>query len=100
MMGDDPSASGDPRDRTFRQALTDALPRLEAAVAERLTYVISVWQQIEPRVRAFVADGDTLSEQDWQDQPEATHALYVKMKGLLAEYDAERAQQQDGEEGA
>jgi hypothetical protein len=47
-----------------------------------------MWQDVEPAIRDWVAEADTLTEQDWQALPSATRVLYEGFKRILAEYDA------------
>ena len=47
-----------------------------------------MWHDVEPAIRDWVAEGDTLTEQDWQEEPAAMRVLYEGLKRILAEYAA------------
>jgi hypothetical protein len=74
------------------ETLAAALWRLDTALTGALDQVDAAWGEIEPVVRAWVAEADTLTEQDWQDEPESTRALYDGLKRILAAYDASTGQ--------
>ena len=54
-----------------------------------------MWHDVEPAIREWVAEGDTLTEQDWHEVPEATRVLFEGLKRILAEYDARTGRQDD-----
>ena len=39
-----------------------------------------MWHDVEPAIREWVTEGDSLTEQDWQEVPEAARVLY---EGLI-----------------
>jgi len=80
----------DPRDFTYADALEAARPRL-AEMGAHMTaladQVLAAWQEIEPALRAWVANADTLTEQQWMDEPESTRAFFDYWRAWFAEHD-------------
>ena len=50
--------------------------------AGALTQVDAAWREVEPELRAWVAEADTLTEPDWQDESESTHELYDRLRRM------------------
>jgi hypothetical protein len=74
-----------PRDTPDTTPLSsDNQPVGEEATLEQL---LAAWQDIEPDLRALVAHGDVLTDQQWMDMPEAYRAQFEAMKDLLARFD-------------
>ena len=84
----------DPRDLTYTEALAAAQPRLatlRVAVGAAIDQALAFWRDVEPSVRAWVAEADRLTEQQWMDQAESTRAFYDKMRACLTAIDQARA---------
>lgn len=82
--------TNDPRDLTYAEALARAQPRLaelRVAVSAAIDQALAFWRDVEPSVRAWVAEADRLTEQQWMDQAESTRAFYDTMRACLTEID-------------
>lgn len=91
MTTDDPNV---PSDLTYADALAAAQPRI-AELGAHLTaladQVLAAWQEVEPAIRAWVAQADTLTEQQWMDEAIETLEFYEFWTRWFAEHD--RAQE-------
>ena len=83
MVDDDDDGS-----RGAVQTWASAMARLQLRYIALADQLSAVWQEIEPTIRMWIADGDMLTEQQWLTEPENTHELYVTLKAALAEMDA------------
>lgn len=93
--------SDDPHDLTYADALAAAQPRI-AELGAHLTaladQVMAAWKEVEPAIRAWVAQAATLTEQQWMDESESTRAFYETWRQWFAEHDAEHDAEQASEQ--
>ena len=73
----------DANDHSFTEAVAAAIPRWTALSHQ----IAAAWQAIEPSIRAWIADADTLTEQQWMDESEGARTFYDTWKAWLAEHD-------------
>lgn len=75
--------TSDANDHTYVEAMNAALPRWRALVQK----FADMWKTIEPSLRTWIADADTLTEQQWMDEAESTRAFYDYWKQWFVEHD-------------
>lgn len=86
-------------DRPWREVRQEVIERIQPWLTATIDQVLAFWRDAEPMLRAFVAAGDQLGEQDWLDIPEDTRALYTGLKDILTTYDQEMTGKDEGTHG-
>lgn len=82
----------DPNDQTYAEALKAAQPRiadLSADLSATAEQLLTLFQEVEPALRAWVARADALTEQQWMDEAVETRAFYDIWTRWFAEHDAQ-----------
>jgi hypothetical protein len=76
--------------QSWQEALEAARPRMEPLAmyyAAMLDQIATARRHIAPAMRAWVADCDRLTDQQWLEMPASTRELYEQLCAALAEID-------------